>query len=317
MIQKNPGGDPSLFPVLDALNATGQLEAENPGYGGWSAHCLNQLPVIRRVNGFGFHCPIKHHVYSKVNMLCINNTFSPATIARMKEMNERMQRLYEAAREAGHLTGESDQATLARLLNVAPQNVSNWESRGPSGEAVLSAQEILGISATWVLKGLPPKFVGTPPQRPAHGVEMDSDERPDLVSVRKVIFKISGGIAGFSVDYLDNGEGVPLFFSRAWVEKRGYDPKKLYAAKVSGQSMEPTLFNADLIVVNTGDTEKEDGVVYAVNYEGEFTVKRLIRDMREWWLVSDNPDQKRFPRKMCHEGTYLLGRVVHRQGEHL
>lgn len=236
---------------------------------------------------------------------------------RMKEMNERMQRLYEAAREAGYLTGESDQATLARLLNVAPQNVSNWESRGPSGEAVLSAQEILGVSATWVLKGTGPKFLGGNSPKPAHGEEIDSDARADLVSVRKVIFKISGGIAGFSVDYLDNGEGVPLFFSRAWVEKRRYDPKKLYAAKVSGQSMEPTLFNADVIVVNTGDTEKEDGVVYAVNYEGEFTVKRLIRDMREWWLVSDNPDQKRFPRKMCHEGTYLLGRVVHRQGEHL
>ncbi|MDF8361916.1 S24 family peptidase [Achromobacter anxifer] len=251
-------------------------------------------------------------------MMCINNTFIPATIPVMKEMHERMKRLYEAAREAGYLTGDNDQSTLARLLNVAPQNVSNWESRGPSGEAVLKAQEALGISATWILKGTAPKFVGGDrPKPPPHGIEMDSDHRPDLVSVRKVIFKISGGIAGFSVDYLDNGEGVPLFFSKSWVDKRGYDPKKLYAAKVSGQSMEPTLFNADLIVVNTGDTEKEDGAVYAVNYEGEFTVKRLIRDMREWWLVSDNPDQKRFPRKMCHDGTYLLGRVVHRQGEHL
>ena len=251
--------------------------------------------------------------------MCINNMCISATILRMKEMHERMKRLYEAAREAGHLTGENDQSTLARLLNVAPQNVSNWESRGPSGESVLAAQELLGISATWVLKGIKPKFVAMPPgmPRPEHGVEMSSDERPDLVAVRKVIFKISAGISGFSVDYMDNGEGVPLFFSKAWVEKRGYEPKKLYATKVSGQSMEPTLFDSDLIVVNTGDTEKEDGIVYAVNYEGELTVKRLIRDMREWWLVSDNPDQKRFPRKMCHEGTYLLGRVVHRQGEHL
>jgi len=235
----------------------------------------------------------------------------------MKKMHERMARLYEAARQAGLLSGETAQADLARLLNVAPQNVNNWEARGPSADAVLAAQEILGISATWVLKGIAPMYL-RPPQidtRPAPGVEIDSDERRDLVSVRKVIFKISAGIAGFSVDFLDNGEGTPLFFSKGWMQKRGFDPSKLYATRVNGHSMEPTLFNGDIIVVNTGDTEKQDGAVYAVNHEGELTVKRLVRDMRQWWLVSDNTDQKRFPRKATHEATYLLGRVVYRQTE--
>ncbi len=254
---------------------------------------------------------------SIVNMACINRVFIEATITGMKHMHERMARLYAAAREAKLLAGDADQATLARLLNVAQQNVNNWEARGPSAEGVLAAQELLGISATYVLKGTGPKFLGGDvPQKAPPGTLIDSDHRTDMVGVRKVIFRISAGIAGFSVEYQDNGDGTPLFFSKDWVDRRGYDASKLYATKVSGQSMEPSFFDTDVVVINTGDTEREDGAVFAVNYEGEFTLKRLVRDMREWWLVSDNADQKRFPRKVCHDGTYLVGRVVYRQTEH-
>jgi len=46
-------------------------------------------------------------------------------------------------------------------------------------------------------------------------------------------------------------------------------------------------------------------------------IKRLVRDSGQWWLASDNPDQRRFPRKSCHETVALLGRVVHKQSEHI
>ena len=83
----------------------------------------------------------------------------------MKKMNEQMARLYLAAKKAGKLTNEVDQSGMARLLNVAPQNVNNWESRGPSKEALLDAQANFGVNAIWVSMGTGPMFVGgdTPP----------------------------------------------------------------------------------------------------------------------------------------------------------
>lgn len=78
----------------------------------------------------------------------------------MKAMHAHMQRLYEAARTARRLSGEADQAEMARLLNVAPQNVNNWEKRGPSKEALLDAQAAFGVNATWVITGSGPMFVG-------------------------------------------------------------------------------------------------------------------------------------------------------------
>lgn len=78
----------------------------------------------------------------------------------MKSMHVHMERLYEAARSAGRLSGDGDQTAMARLLNVAPQNVNNWEKRGPSKEALLDAQAAFGVNATWVMTGAGPMFVG-------------------------------------------------------------------------------------------------------------------------------------------------------------
>lgn len=46
-------------------------------------------------------------------------------------------------------------------------------------------------------------------------------------------------------------------------------------------------------------------------------IKRLIRDGGQWWLSSDNPDQRRYPRKVCDEHAYLLGEIVHKQSERI
>jgi len=141
--------------------------------------------------------------------------------------------------------------------------------------------------------------------------EIDLDTSPDTIRVRKVIFKISAGIAGFAVDFLDNGEGTPLFFPKSWADKKHLNPTKLYATRVSGSSMAPTILPSDVIIVNTADTKRAKEAVCAVNHEGEFTVKRLKYDLRRWWLYSDNPDQKSYPPTECTDGTYILGRVVH------
>lgn len=140
--------------------------------------------------------------------------------------------------------------------------------------------------------------------------EIDLETHPDLVAVRKVIFKISAGIAGFSVEYLDNGEGTPFFYSRSWADKHRLVPDKLYAVRVSGCSMEPTLQNGDVVVIDTGNVKREKDAICAVNHEGEFTVKRLKYEHRRWWLVSDNNDKQSYPPRECTESTFIIGRVV-------
>ena len=82
--------------------------------------------------------------------------------------------------------------------------------------------------------------------------------------------------------------------------------------------MEPGLGEGDLVVINTADTTLVDGMVYAINYEGEAVVKRLVRDSGEWWLTSDNSDQRRFHRKSCRSGECIIvGRVVRKESDRI
>lgn len=80
--------------------------------------------------------------------------------------------------------------------------------------------------------------------------------------------------------------------------------------------MEPTFYEDDTVVINLADKRLTDNGVYAVNYEGEAVVKRLSRDAGQWWLMSDNPDQRKYFRRACQGNRCIIvGRVVRREGD--
>jgi phage repressor protein C with HTH and peptisase S24 domain/DNA-binding Xre family transcriptional regulator len=136
-----------------------------------------------------------------------------------------------------------------------------------------------------------------------------------VVHIKKVKLRLSAGIMGFQIEP-EQYDGTTLTVPGEWIYRRGYDPAKLIAIRVKGESMEPTLYEDDLVIINTADTKLVDGQVYAVNYEGEAVIKRLSRDVGRWWLTSDNSDQRKYHRKSC-EGNecIIVGRVVKRESE--
>lgn len=203
------------------------------------------------------------------------------------------------------------QLSLALKAGVTQGTISQLENNPSQGSKYLAAiARALDVSVDWLETGKGP--MERPPKVP-----IDPSESDQFIAIRKVAFRISAGIAGFAVDYLDSDDGGPLFFQRSWFEARGFDPDKLFALKVRGASMEPTLSDGDHVVINTADVTPTDGDVFACNYEGEFVIKRVIRDSGDWWLSSDNMDSRRFPRKRCDERTFIIGRVVHRQSERI
>ena len=145
---------------------------------------------------------------------------------------------------------------------------------------------------------------------------IDLDNNPDYPAIRRVHFALSAGVHGYAVEY-EEEPTAPIVFKRQWYERNGYRPEKLFAVRVMNGSMEPGLYDGDVVVVNTEATTPKDGCVFAVNYEGEMVIKRLVRDAGAWWLSSDNPDQRRYPRKVCDEHCILIGQIVHKQSERI
>jgi phage repressor protein C with HTH and peptisase S24 domain len=242
-------------------------------------------------------------------------------------MHEQMKRLYEAA-EA--LAGLKTQAEIARALNQSQQTVNNWEARGISKAGLLKAQSAIGCSATWLETGAPPMalaprlassmahdatpaFVAADPEHPfltgAGGVRIGDE--PDTIPIRRVSLKLHAGVTGFETEpELEDG-GV-LHMPRAVIEAHRLVPHQLLAIRVRGQSMEPMMFEDDVVVVNTADREPVSREIYAVNFNGEALVKQLLRRNNEWFLHSMNPDFG--PVNVRSGQCSIVGRVVYQPG---
>lgn len=140
---------------------------------------------------------------------------------------------------------------------------------------------------------------------------------PDYVALPLKRVKIRAGVAGFSLDQTGNGTAGAVYVPRAWLAKRGINPEVAFASHVGGMSMWPRVQEGDVVVVNPGDTERRNGIVYAFNHDGEFVLKRLKKQLNRWYLTSDNPDKTQFPPVHADEGTFMIGRAVLLQAEEI
>jgi phage repressor protein C with HTH and peptisase S24 domain len=229
-------------------------------------------------------------------------------------MNKLAERLSVVMQELG-LEKPRD---LADFCGVSEGLVSQWFS----GKTKLGPKPLRAFSRTqfnldWITEGRLPKYRAELDKSTSGFIRVVAAEEasPDVVPIQKVKLRLSAGISGFQVEP-ENHDGTTLLVSRTWLDRNGYLPDKLIAIRVRGESMEPTLYEDDLVIVNTADTKAIDGQVYAVNYEGEPVIKRMSRDIGRWWLTSDNSDQRKYARKSC-EGSecIVVGRVVKRESE--
>lgn len=203
---------------------------------------------------------------------------------------------------------------IATIADVSRSAVSQWKGvKGKASQtikdvsAAVKLQKKTGFSAEWLAEG-------KGPMRVAQSVV--AAESAGFIAVHSVTLRISGGADGYAIDYVEEA-GPAIFVPRAWIESNRYDPAALYAARVINGSMAPRLNQGDIVVFNTADAEPADGVLFAISYDGELVIKRLIRDQEQWWLSSDNPDKAKYPRKACTPRTRILGRALMHQSQNI
>ncbi|MFV0679242.1 LexA family transcriptional regulator [Ottowia sp.] len=230
------------------------------------------------------------------------------------------------------------QAAFAEAIGKSSSQVGQWLSSSGRGRRMSPAtareiEVILGKPMGWMDQpiqvlthttiapalspGRPlvnsvaiPKHIVEATQVQAHGGDPDGD----YIAIRRTRLKLSAGVNGFAVDHLDDDHAPPLWFQRAWIAKQGWREGQLLALKVTGRSMEPGLYAGDTVLINTASTTPVDGVVFAVNYDGEPIIKRLVDDAGQWWLASDNPSGA-YPRMPFTPGSFVVGEVVHKQSQ--
>lgn len=139
-------------------------------------------------------------------------------------------------------------------------------------------------------------------------------EEPDTIPIRRVKLKLRAGVAGYETEpELDDG-GI-LHVPRRVIEKNNFVPHQLLALTVRGCSMEPLLFEDDIVVINTADKKPADRELFAVNFNGEACVKQLWKDGGQWYLRSLHP--KFGPVNVRSGQCDIVGRVVYQPGREL
>lgn len=220
------------------------------------------------------------------------------------------------------------QVELARAVGLKPPSINGWlsgKSKFLRGENLLKAARALNVNQDWLATGTGPMRAAEPPPDPTHGlkpgtfmrVEAVDEEDPRMALIPRVRLRLRAGISGFEADP-EPGEDANWMIPTAWIRAKGFKRENLISIGIHGDSMDDKLCDGDSVIINTADREPVDGAIFAINYEGEPVVKRMLRDAGQWWLTSDNPDQRKYPRKVCEgDRCIIVGRVVKRETERL
>jgi phage repressor protein C with HTH and peptisase S24 domain len=222
------------------------------------------------------------------------------------------------------------QADLARACGVKPPSVSGWlsgKAKFLRGENLLKVARALNVDQEWLASGR-----GTMTAAVATSAEASVSESPfkttaspfiegamrvrigeeqDTVPIRMVTLRLQAGATGFETEP-DLHDGGVLPMPRHILEERRLEPRHLLAMRVRGQSMEPMLFEDDLVVINTADNTPISKECYAVNWNGEALLKQLVRRNGDWYLYSMNPDFG--PVNVRSGQCSVVGRLIYQPG---
>ncbi len=145
-------------------------------------------------------------------------------------------------------------------------------------DGVVKAAEALNVSIDY-LAGLTDRPV------PAAELIHPDEAAAELCALphRSVAGAAGGGT------FVDSEDVVKLIgFRRDWLRKLGLNPEKCSVIDVVGNSMEPTLHERAMILIDQQRTRRQANRIFAVRSDDGLLIKRLAKADGSWLLVSDN-----------------------------
>ncbi len=168
----------------------------------------------------------------------------------------------------------------------------------PGAKYILELANALGVTADYLLTGKESPIVREP----------EGTEGEEFVYVPVVRGEIAAG-AGLVPD---NTVEIRIAFRADWIRRHG-DPRKMSLIRVSGDSMEPTLYSGDLVLVDHDRNYLDPaGGLYAITMRDEdlIMVKRLqlLWNQKKVKIISDN--QRYEPLIVKPEEIIINGKVI-------
>lgn len=222
---------------------------------------------------------------------------------RLKRLAAALEQKFEGNRsEFGRALGYRDGAFIRQML----------AGTRPVTEKTVQSIEALPGMAGWF--DPPP---GAQAAQPTAVPLSDTDNSPDeVIAVPEVDVRFSAG-NGHEGHYEVSPGSEPAYYRRSWFIAERINPKHAKRFRVTGDSMEPSVYSGDHVLVNMAETEVIDGKVYALRYGTGLRIKRLFRHLDGTLVLrSDNPrySEEVVPPDLVAEHITIIGRVRDRSG---
>jgi len=177
--------------------------------------------------------------------------------------------------------------------------------RMPGGENLQKICTHLGINLNWLLTGEGEPFLKKE-EKPLIAAEKPFEYASEYVYIPVAEGHISAGTGLIPVVDIK----VRLAFREDWVKRKG-DPKKMILIRVKGDSMEPTFYSGDIVLVDTNKNFVDiEGGIYAITIDNKIMVKRIqvLYNEGKLKIISDNPRYE--PVIVSPEQIIINGKVI-------
>jgi phage repressor protein C with HTH and peptisase S24 domain len=204
---------------------------------------------------------------------------------------------------------------IANECGVTGSAVTQWvtgDSKSMKPENLFALAAATGVSAEWLANGTEPMIEVSAKE------SFGSPSEKDYALIPQ--YKAHGACGdGYLNDHVEVSEG--LVFKRDWLARMKAKPENLRIIYAEGDSMEPYVFEGDVVLFDGSKTEPKDRQAYVLRRpDGGISIKRLIQQITGGWLIrSDNADKTKYPDEPVSEDALhevpILGRVIWRGGE--
>jgi len=190
------------------------------------------------------------------------------------------------------------QREIAAIIGMTPEGYSYYENgkRGASIETIMTLAKFYGVTTDYLLRKS-----DTPNNDEIKWIEENSIHMSNLRAI-----PVLGSVkAGFGLVATEENEGY---------EYTNADPENCFFLRVTGDSMEPTIPDGALALVNKALTIESGDIVVAIINGEEGSIKRIIYQKHAIALESFNPTYRtRVFIGSERTNVHIVGKVVETQ----
>src|SRR5690606_8324588 len=162
----------------------------------------------------------------------------------------------------------------ARRFGIKPSSINDWEKRGTIAKERLPDlwqyfSDVVGPEH-WGLRNYPSEIVTWNEKD-----DLPPDDTRVWVDRWEYAFSAGNGMIRWEVRQKD-----ALPFRAAFFDSIGCKPETCKLVMARGDSMEPFLFDRDMMMIDTTKTAIRDGRIYAIHFEDEPLVKQVRSEER-------------------------------------